>query len=99
VIAAVDYLVPDDGATRQAFTELRPVDEESLVQRGGHKPAGYASTTDRERPKPLPITSNATPPTMRATVDVGHPGALDKRDVDLLSVTAGRIAIAMKLEQ
>jgi hypothetical protein len=42
VVAAVEDFVPDDGAARQAFTELRPVDEESLVKRGGHKPAGYA---------------------------------------------------------
>jgi hypothetical protein len=35
VVVAVTDFVPDDGAARQAFTELRPVDKESLVQRGG----------------------------------------------------------------
>lgn len=36
MVVAVQRLVPDDGAARQAFTELRPVDKESLVERGGH---------------------------------------------------------------
>jgi len=51
VVVAVDDFVPDDGAARQAFTELRPVDEESLVQRrSGHKPQ---ATPERQRPKPV----------------------------------------------
>ena len=50
MVAAVEDFVPDDGAARQAFTELRPVDEESLEQRGRHKPQ---ATPDRQRPKPV----------------------------------------------
>ena len=50
VVVAVQGLVPDDGAARQAFTELRPVDEEGLVQRGGHRPQ---ATRDRQRSKPV----------------------------------------------
>jgi hypothetical protein len=45
VVGAVEDFVPDDGAARQAFTELRPVDEESLIQRVCHKPQ---ATPDRD---------------------------------------------------
>ena len=33
------------------------------------------------------------------TVDALHPGDLDERDVDLLTLMAGLVAIAMQLEQ